>query len=236
MVVMGSFRGEPNATYHIELHEAPRCNSWPSWLFATTEARTDATGTAEWQVAEALYAGREPRQAVFAVANRIDAEETSAASTPVAVAPAGESTFDLAIQTQAPAEARPGQVIDLVTVVRNNGPAGVAGIVVEIARPAGVEYVAAPWSCRTGCGVVPLAPGQQATIRQRVRVTATAGTLTHMATIARWTGAGIELDQTNQTASSVVVVSTHVVPSLSPPLLAMLIAALALAALYAQRS
>lgn len=238
LVVQGTFHGEPDATYRIELHEAPRCNSWPSSVVASGEARTDAAGTAAWQVAYRMFPGRAPIAEVFAVANRIEARETSAASAHASVSPAGESTLDLDVQTQAPAEARPGQVIELLTVVTNKGPAGVAGVVVDIPAPAGVQYVAAPWSCEppNGCAVGALAPGQKATIRQRVRITATAGMLTHSATISSWIGTSIETDQTNQTSSSVVALSNHVIPTLSPPLLALLVTVLALLALNAQRS
>jgi hypothetical protein len=212
----GTFRGAPNADYTIELHDAaPSCPNTASRLVASVPVKTDATGFAAWKALVAHF----PVTSGFGIATRGDVEETSRQSAPVAAFVTGESRADLSVRTIAPATAFTGQDIEFDTIVTNNGPAAVYSFKLEIPHTPGAEYVSATTTsgdCWLGglqfCQIDLLAPGDSATIRERLKVTAPHGTLLHhVATVSHWPASYSPIDPNS--LNNLAVVNVDVVAS-----------------------
>lgn len=190
ITIGGLFQGTPNASYRIGLAAATTtCPDFGLPSLGTITVTTDATGYASWTVTLPAY-GTVPD--VSALATRGEAE-VSRRSDLVAAFATGDPRADLTVQTTAPGSASSADLIDFVTTVRNTGPAAIDGFIVEIPRTPGTVFLSASSTsgqCYLGglqeCFIGTLAVGQSATIRERVRVLATNGTLHHLATATHY--------------------------------------------------
>ncbi|MGH9422037.1 MAG: right-handed parallel beta-helix repeat-containing protein, partial [Thermoanaerobaculia bacterium] len=215
----GSFQGKPNAQYRIDLNSAaPSCPaSWQPSL-GSIALTTDATGFATWNA----MISHTPVTSIFAIATRPDIEETSRPSDTVAAFVSGEYRVDLAAETFAPARALTGEEIEIDTIAMNNGPAAIDSFRVAIPRTAGTFPISAnttSGNCWLGlefCEIKMLGPGQSATIRERVRVTAAIGTLRHVRTASNWSGADVLVTDPNPANNTAVATTQVVAPRYRP--------------------
>ena len=184
------FQGTPNARYRIGLAAATTaCPDFGLPSLGTTTVTTDATGYASWT---ATLGTGFTVPGVSAIATRGEAE-VSRQSDIVAAFATREPRADLTVQTTAPGGASATDLIDFVTTVTNIGPAAVDGFIVDIPRTPGTAFLSAATTsgaCYLGglqeCFIETLAVGESATIRERVRVLATSGTLHHLATVRHY--------------------------------------------------
>lgn len=237
----GVFQGAINAVYSVEIHQASWCPY--GGLLGSATFTTDGAGAGTWRV---VFASESPVSSIFAMVNRVDAEETSAPSADFSTTITSQPNVDLSLLTTAPARVLQGQEMEFVTVITNNGPAAISSFMVDTPPTTGIDRVfASPTSghCYSSfCRIDLLEPGQSATIRERVGVTADAGSLlTYTATAAHWSGwSGLVTDPNpaNNSATVTVAVEAHGadVPTISPAGLLLLAAMMALAGLWIQRA
>jgi uncharacterized repeat protein (TIGR01451 family) len=218
ITVGGAFQGEPNASYTIEIDaETPSCSGPATTPIGTITVTTSPNGDAQWTGAVSLYSpatlAYRSVTNVAAIATRGDAEVSSLSDVVPALV-TGETRADLrVVQTVAPSGAVANQVIDFVTIVTNAGPAAVENFKLSIPRTPGTIFVSATntaGTCYLGgaeyCYVGALAIGEIATIHELVRVSATSGTLHHIATVSHFVRA-TDPNPANNTAVADVQVS-----------------------------
>ena len=245
LTVSGTFHGSPNRQYSIEVHATPDCTKDEITLIGSVIATTDAAGNAEWT----RQFPRAEVSSIFAVANRASTREASRTSPAFSSEVTGNPNVDLALVTTGRGTAVPNQVIELVTIVTNNGPSAVDGFLVHIPRPAGTQYVfatATSGQCYLDglqfCVIDVLGAGERVTIRHRVRITGDAGSIVNYAASVRHSSLTppiVDPDMTNNSASLPIAVlaasAATDVPGLSPLGLAALAILLAMAAVWMQR-
>jgi hypothetical protein len=236
----GEFSGTPNTTYTAELHGGGSCESDTTSYLGSRQFVTDGAGQAVWTIT--AQAGEPPAE-VFAVVTRPTSHEVSAASAVVPAVVTNEKDVDLAVRVSAPEVAISGSEVVVITTVTNNGPGAIYGFKLSIPGTTGTTYVSAQttsgecylYGLRL-CAMGQLAPGESATVRQRLRVTATDGVLTHVATATLWDDRAFDPNPLNSSVTTVVPVGAHVAPvPLSPAAIFSLTALLALIGLSMQR-
>ncbi len=199
MTFEGVFQGQPDSSYKIELYPVLTSCATGRVLppMAYLAVTTNSTGAASWSSTFANYI---ERPNVAAIAMRQDME-VSRLSDIVPVFTSGERRVDLSVQITAPAVATFGQFIDVVSVVTNNGPAAVDGLTLTIPTTPGAVSTSATSTSGTCvlnypdhlhpdpgyvdlCDFGTLGVGESVTLRERLRVSATTGTIHYAATAA----------------------------------------------------
>jgi uncharacterized repeat protein (TIGR01451 family) len=167
--------------------------------------------------------------------------------TPTPTTTPGGTGADLSVQkTGAPDPVAPNQTLTYSIVVSNAGPQAAASVLLTDPLPAGTTFVSCAASQGTctgppvGAGGTVVADlgtlnvGASATVTISVRVTASGGSLVNTATASSPTP---DPDPANNSDSDIVPIGLggSAIPALSPAMLALLAAALALAGVWILR-
>lgn len=116
-------------------------------------------------------------------------------------------TADLVVDMTGPDTANPGDTVEYVTVVTNNGPGAALGASVDITTPAGFTFVSNAGDCTTGspCDLSSLANGTMATVTTTFTVNDDFdGTATVSATASSGSTEGNPGDETDSVDTSVM--------------------------------
>lgn len=160
---------------------------FPCSIGTLTNGQT-ATITATFNV-PANYSGGTISNTASATATSTDANmanNTSTATTTVS----GAAAADVSIFKHAPGGGSPGQNVDFIIDLFNNGPSPATGVVVTDPTPSGLTFVSNSGACTTPfpCNVGTLAPGSLQVIIARYKVTAAIGTtITNTSTVSATT-------------------------------------------------
>lgn len=161
--------------------------AFPCSLGTLTNGQT-ATITATFNV-PANYSGGTISNTASVTATSTDANlgnNNATATTTVS----GAAAADVSIFKHAPSGGSPGQNVDFIIDLFNNGPSPATGVVVNDPTPSGLTFVSTTGACATPfpCNVGTLAPGSLQVIIARYKVTAGVGTtITNTATVSATT-------------------------------------------------
>jgi len=242
IALSGIVHGIPDTIYRIDFLGIPTsCPSSSDLRAGTIGVTTDASGLATWTTLLHYY----PLASLVAIAIRDDIE-VSHPSEPFPVFISGEHRADLSIRTTGPSSARTGQTIEFVTEITNNGPAAVGAIRLTIPRVPGASFVSTTLNLKADCyldgleycGIGPLAIGETTSIVERVRITATGGTLNYLATVSHYYPSPMTDPNPANNSSTVtvpVVFDASNIPATSPLLQLLLGVVLSLIAFVSMR-
>jgi uncharacterized repeat protein (TIGR01451 family) len=238
----GEFHGTRNAAYRIDFLGIPTsCPYDRESRVGSIDVTTDSAGFVTWTI----LLDHSPVTRMSALASREDIE-VSRLSDPFPVLITGETRADLSVRTTGPSTASTGQVVEFVSVVTNTGPAAVQSFRVTIPHTPGTSLVSETRNSKASCYldglqtcyIGTLAIGESTTFIERVRVTATGGTLNHLASVTHDFGFGmIDPNPANNSSTVTVPVTFDAsnIPAVSPLLLLLLGGVLSLIGLASVR-